>query len=260
MTSSAVPRLTGKVAIVTGGSDGIGKATALTFAREGAKVVIVGRNEAKGRRALRELKEVGEATYFKVDVSDSQQVKRMVEDTIQRYGRVDILINNAAICPPGDVVTTTEAIWDEVIDINLKGVFLCSKYAIPHMQKNGGGAIVNIGSINSLMAMENEAAYDASKGGVLMLTKAMALDFARSRVRVNCICPGAIETPMLKASLDTAKDPKAARVSLIQKHPLRRAGTPEEIAQAALFLATDDSSFITGATIPVDGGILAGWT
>jgi NAD(P)-dependent dehydrogenase (short-subunit alcohol dehydrogenase family) len=253
-------KLEGKVAIITGGSDGIGKAIAGLFTKEGAKVVIVGRNESKGERALRELKKTGEVSYFKADVSDIQQVRRMVEDTAQRYGRIDILVNNAAICPAGDILTTTEAIWDEVIGVNLKGVFLCSKFAIPHMVENGGGAIVNIGSINSLMAMENEAAYDASKGGVLMLTKAMALDFARSNIRVNCICPGAIETPMLTASLDTAKDPKAARAALIQKHPLRRTGTPEEIAQAALFLATNDSSFITGATIPVDGGILAGWT
>jgi len=253
-------KLEGRVAVVTGGSDGIGRAIALAFAREGAKVVIVGRDEVKGGRALNELKGVGEAAYFKADVSDSEQVRRMVTDTLQKYGSIDILINNAAICPAGDVVTTSEAAWDEVIDVNLKGVFLCSKYVIPHMQRNGSGVIVNIGSINSLMAMENEAAYDASKGGVLMLTKAMALDFARSNIRVNCICPGAIETPMLNASLGTAKDPKAARATLTQKHPLRRTGKPEEIAQAALFLATDDSSFITGATIPVDGGILAGWT
>jgi NAD(P)-dependent dehydrogenase (short-subunit alcohol dehydrogenase family) len=202
----------------------------------------------------------GEATYFKADVSDSAQVRKLVEDTIQRYGRIDVLINNAAVCPPGDVVTTSEETWDQVIDVNLKGVFLCCKYMIPHMQKTGGGAIVNIGSINSLMAMENEAAYDASKGGVLMLTRAIALDFAKARIRVNCICPGAIETPMLKASLDTSPDPKAARQSLTAKHPLRRTGTPDEVAQAALFLATDASSFVTGAVIPVDGGILAGWT
>ena len=253
-------KLEGKVALVTGGSDGIGKAIARTFAKEGAKVVVASRNEAKGKKALAELKGLGEATYFEVDVSKSDQVRKMVDDTIRRYGRIDILVNNAAICPPGDVLTTTEAIWDEVIDVNLKGIFLCCKNVIPHMQANGGGTIVNIGSINSLMAMENEAAYDASKGGVLMLTKAMALDFAKSNIRVNCICPGAIETPMLKASLETAKNPQAARESLVQKHPLRRTGTPNEIAQAALFLATDDSSFITGATIPVDGGILAGWT
>ncbi len=253
-------KLEGKVAVITGGTDGIGKAIAVTFAKEGAKIMMVARDERKGQTALEEVRRFGDAAYFKGDVSNASQVKRLVEETIQRYGQVNILVNNAAVCPPGDVLTTSEETWDQVIDVNLKGVFLCSKYVIPHMQKNGGGAIVNIGSINSLMAMENEAAYDASKGGVLMLTRAMALDFAKSGIRVNCICPGAIETPMLKASLDTAPDPKAARQSLTGKHPLRRTGTPDEIAQAALFLATDASSFVTGAVIPVDGGILAGWT
>jgi NAD(P)-dependent dehydrogenase (short-subunit alcohol dehydrogenase family) len=253
-------KLQDKVAVITGGTDGIGKAIAVTFAKEGAKIMIVGRDEKKGQSALEEVRRFGEATYFKGDVSASHQVKKLVEDTIQRYGRIDVLINNAAVCPPGDVVTTSEETWDQVIDVNLKGVFLCCKYMIPHMQKTGGGAIVNIGSINSLMAMENEAAYDASKGGVLMLTRAIALDFAKAKIRVNCICPGAIETPMLKASLDTSPDPKAARQSLTAKHPLRRTGTPDEVAQAALFLATDASSFVTGAVIPVDGGILAGWT
>ena len=253
-------KLQGKVAVITGGTDGIGKAIAITFAKEGAKVMMVGRDEKKGQNALEEVRRFGEATYFKGDVSDSPQVRKLVEVTIQKYGRIDILINNAAVCPPGDVVTTSEETWDQVIDVNMKGVFLCCKYVIPYMQKTGGGAIVNIGSINSFMAMENEAAYDASKGGVLMLTRAMALDFAKAKIRVNCICPGAIETPMLKASLDTSPDPKAARQSLTAKHPLRRTGTPEEVAQAALFLATDASSFVTGAVIPVDGGILAGWT
>jgi NAD(P)-dependent dehydrogenase (short-subunit alcohol dehydrogenase family) len=253
-------KLQGKVAVITGGTDGIGKAIAITFAKEGAKIVMVGRDEKKGQNALEEVRRFGEATYFKGDVADSSQIRRMVDEAIQRYGKIDILVNNAAVCPPGSVVTTSEETWNQVIDVNLKGVFLCCKYTIPHMEKAGGGAIVNIGSINSLMAMENEAAYDASKGGVLMLTRAMALDFAKARIRVNCICPGAIETPMLKASLDTSPDPKAARQSLTAKHPLRRTGTPDEVAQAALFLATDASSFVTGAVIPVDGGILAGWT
>jgi NAD(P)-dependent dehydrogenase (short-subunit alcohol dehydrogenase family) len=253
-------KLQGKVAVITGGTDGIGKAIAVTFAEEGAKIMMVGRDPKKGQVALEEVRRFGEAAYFKGDVADSSQVIRMVEETIQKYSKIDILVNNAAVCPPGSVVTTSEETWDQVIGVNLKGVFLCSKYIIPHMQKTGGGAIVNIGSINSLMAMENEAAYDASKGGVLMLTRAMALDFAKAGIRVNCICPGAIETPMLKASLDTSPDPKAARESLTAKHPLRRTGTPDEVAQAALFLVTDASSFVTGAVIPVDGGILAGWT
>jgi NAD(P)-dependent dehydrogenase (short-subunit alcohol dehydrogenase family) len=157
------------------------------------------------------------------------------------------------------VLSTSEETWDYVIDLNLKAVFLCSKYAIPYMQKNGEGAIVNIGSINSLMAMENEAAYDASKGGVLMLTKATALDFAKANIRVNCILPGAIETAMLRASLGTSPDPAKARQSIMSRQPVGRVGEPREIAEAALFLASDSSSYVTGAAIPVDGGILAGW-
>lgn len=253
-------KLQGKVAVITGGTDGIGKAIGLSFAKEEAKIMMVGRDEKKGQKALEEVRKFGEVVYFKGDVSDSSQVRRMVEDAIRRYGRIDILINNAAVCPPGNVLTTSEDTWNQVIDVR-NDVFAAQKYSLQiHMQRAGGGAIVNIGSINSLMAMENEAAYDASKGGVLMLTRAMALDFAKVGIRVNCICPGAIETPMLKASLDTSPDPKAARESLTAKHPLRRTGTPEEVAQAALFLATDASSFVTGAVIPVDGGILAGWT
>jgi meso-butanediol dehydrogenase/(S,S)-butanediol dehydrogenase/diacetyl reductase len=252
-------KLAGKVAVITGATDGIGKAIALTFAKEGAKVVMVGRDETKGKTALEEVRKCGQAVYFKADVSDSSQIKKTIERAVQEYGRIDILVNNAAVCPAGTVLTTSEETWDYVIDLNLKGVFLCSKYTIPYMQKNGGGAIVNVGSINSLMAMENEAAYDASKGGVLMLTKATALDFAKANIRVNCILPGAIETAMLRASLGTSPDPAKARQWITSKHPVGHTGEPQEIAEAALFLASDSSSFITGAAIPVDGGILAGW-
>jgi len=252
-------KLAGKVAVITGATDGIGKAIALTFAKEGAKVVMIGRDETKGKTALEEVKKCGQAVFIKADVSDSSQVKRMIERAAQEFGRIDVLVNNAAVCPAGTVLSTSEETWDYVIDLNLKGVFLCSKYAIPYMQKNGGGAIVNVGSINSLMAMENEAAYDASKGGVLMLTKATALDFAKANIRVNCILPGAIETTMLRASLGTSPDPVKARQWITSKHPVGRVGEPREIAEVALFLASDSSSFVTGAAIPVDGGILAGW-
>ena len=227
-------KLEGKVAIVTGATDGIGKAIALLFAKEGAKIMMVGRDEAKGKSALEKVREFGEAVYFKADVSSSSQVKKIVEETIQKYGRIDILVNNAAVVSVGTVVNTPEETWDQVIDINMKGVFLCCKYVIPHMLKNGGGAIVNIGSINSLMAMENEAVYDASKGGVLMLTRAIALDFAKANIRANCICPGAVETAMLRTSLDAASDPTKARQWITARHPIGRLGMPEEIAEAAL--------------------------
>ena len=251
--------LDGKVAIVTGATDGIGLATALAFAKEGAKVVVVGRDEVKGKAALAKVEKQGEAVYFKADVSNSAQVNRLVGETIRRFGRIDILVNNSAVAPAGTILTTSEETWNYVMDVNLKGVFLCCKHVIPHMQKQGGGVIVNIGSINSLMAMENEAAYDASKGGVLMLTKAIALDFAKSKIRANCICPGAVETTMLNGSLNASSDPRKAREWIMERHPMKRIGTPEEIAQVALFLASDSSSFMTGAAIPVDGGILAGW-
>jgi len=252
-------KLEGRVAIVTGATDGIGKAIAMTFAKEGGKVMMVGRDESKGQAAMKEVSRYGEAVFFKADVSDSSQVRRMVDETLLKYGRIDVLVNNAAVCPPGTVVTTSEETWDYVIDVNMKGVFLCCKHVIPHMQRNNGGSIVNIGSINSLMAMENEAAYDASKGGVLMLTKATALDFAKANIRSNCILPGAIETAMFRASLANSPDPKKAREWITSKHPVGRTGRPEEIAEVVLFLASDSSSFITGAAIPVDGGILSGW-
>jgi NAD(P)-dependent dehydrogenase (short-subunit alcohol dehydrogenase family) len=252
-------KLQGKVAIITGATDGIGKATALKFASEGAKVIMVGRDEARGRSAEAEVKKVGDGVYLKADVSDSSQVKKFIEETIRRHGRIDVLVNNAGIVHAGTILTTSEEIWDQIIDINLKGVFLCCKYTIPHMQKNGGGVIVNIGSINSMMAMENEAVYDTSKGGVLMLTKTIAVDFAKSNIRANCILPGAVESTMLEASLNAASDPAKAREWTIQRHPVGRIGKPEEIAEVALFLAADAPPFMTGATIPVDGGILAGW-
>jgi NAD(P)-dependent dehydrogenase (short-subunit alcohol dehydrogenase family) len=252
-------KLSNKVAVITGATDGIGLATTLAYVKEGAKVVLVGRDEAKGKSALAKAKEHGEAVYFKADVSNSSQVKTVVDETIKRYGRIDVLVNNAAVVHAGTILNTSETTWDYLIDVNLKGVFLCCKLVIPHMQKQGGGAIINIGSINALMAMENEAAYDASKGGVLMLTKAIALDFAKSNIRANCICPGAIETAMLNISLNAAPNPSKAREWTIQRHPVGRLGRPEEVAEVAVFLASDSSSFMTGAAIPVDGGILAGW-
>ena len=247
------------MAVITGATSGIGKATALRFAAEGAKVIMIGRSEARGRSAEAEVRKLGDALYLQADVSDASQVKQFTEETIRRYGRIDVLVNDASIVYAGTILTTSEEEWDEIININLKGVFLCCKYVIPHMQKSGGGVIVNVGSINSMMAMENEAAYDASKGGVLMLTKAMALDFAKFNIRVNCILPGAVETTMLNASLNAAPDPAQAREWTIQRHPVHRFGKPEEIANVALFLATDAPQFMTGTAIPVDGGILAGW-
>jgi NAD(P)-dependent dehydrogenase (short-subunit alcohol dehydrogenase family) len=254
-------KLDGRVAIITGGNSGIGKATSLLFAREGAKVVVAGRNSARGREVVQQItKSKGDALFVRTDVSKAQDVKNLVEKTMKKYGRVDILFNNAALSPVGTVLTTSEKEWRAVIDTNINGTFLCTRYVLPHMIKQGGGAIINTGSINSLMAMKEEAAYDASKGGVLMLTRATAMDFAKDKIRVNCICPGAIETPMLRDIIQKAPDPKDAEEQLVKKHALGRIGTPDEVAQVALFLASDDSSFVTGTAVAVDGGMLGGWT
>jgi NAD(P)-dependent dehydrogenase (short-subunit alcohol dehydrogenase family) len=254
-------KLIGRVSIITGGNSGIGKATAMLFAKEGAKVVIAGRNSSRGREVVQAIeKQRGQAMFVRTDVSKSSDVRNLVETASGRFGRIDILFNNAALSPVGTVLDTSEREWSDVIETNLTGTFLCTKYVLPHMIKRKKGAIINTGSINSLMAMKKEAAYDASKGGVLMLTRAVALDFAEFNIRANCICPGAIETPMLRDLLDKADDPRAAEADLVKKHPLGRIGSPEEVANMALFLASDESSFVTGAAFPVDGGMLGGWT
>ena len=253
-------KLPGKTAIVTGGTYGIGNAIASLFVKEGAKVVIAGRDESKGRAALKVLGRESKHTIFvRADVSKSEDVKNLVEETARTFGRIDILVNNAGINPVGTALDTTEELWDRVMAINLKGPFLCCKYVIPYMIEAGGGSIVNLGSINSFMAFENEAAYTASKGGVLLFTRATALDFAGKNIRVNCICPGAIDTPLLQAIFKESPNPKKMEEAMKKRHPLKRMGAPEEIAKAALFLASDDSSFMTGAAIAVDGGILSGW-
>ena len=253
-------KLQGKVAIVTGGTSGIGQAVALLFVEEGAKVAVIGRSESKGEATLDKIKSNGgKALFIKTDVSKSGDVKKMIEETMNAYGRIDILVNNAGINPVGTTLDTSEELWDQVMGINLKGTFLCSKYALRHMLDQGGGSIINVGSINSFMSFENEVAYGVSKGGVLMFTKATALDFAKKNIRVNCICPGAIKTPMLQEVFNESPDPKAVEDLMKSKHPMNRIASPEEVAKVALFLACDDSSFITGAAIPVDGGILAGW-
>jgi NAD(P)-dependent dehydrogenase (short-subunit alcohol dehydrogenase family) len=248
-------RLQGKVAIITGAGSGIGRATALLFAREGARVVVADYAAEGGEETVRLIKEAGgEATFVKVDVSKAADAQKMVQAAIDSYGKLDILYNNAGIegpwAPTEDVA---EEDWDRVLSINLKGVFLGSKYAIPEMLKQGGGVIINTASVAGLIAVTNMPAYCASKGGVVLLTKAMALENAAKRIRINCICPGAIRTPMFgRLTLDKVATEKA----FCDGHPIGRCGTPEEIAYPALYLASDESSFITGTALVVDGG----WT
>jgi NAD(P)-dependent dehydrogenase (short-subunit alcohol dehydrogenase family) len=254
-------KLDGKVAIITGAGSGIGRASALLFAEEGARVVIADNVVSGGEGTVKMIEEAGgEACFVKTDVSVEADVKRLVEVALDKYGKVDILFNNAGIV--GKQVPTHEievADWDSVININLKGMFLGIKYTVPQMLKQGGGVIINTASAASFDGWPGIMPYCASKGGVLQLTKAVALDYAKQNIRVNCICPGSIWTPLVESMLLEQGDVEEGKKVLIQnKQPTGRLGKPEEIARGALFLACDDSSFVTGIALPVDGGQLAG--
>jgi len=251
-------RLADKVAIITGAGVGIGRATALLFAKEGAKVVVVDCDSEAGTKTVRLIEENGGAAIFlQVDVSKAADVKRMVERTVERYGRLDILVNNAGIYTQGDVVEAAEEEWDRILDVNLKGVFLCSKYSIPEMIKGGGGSIVNIGSEAGIVGIKNQVAYNVSKSGVIALTKSMALDFALHNIRVNCLCPGRTLTPLVEKVIAEAQDPESTRRALEEDRPLKRMGRPEEIAAGILFLASDESPYATGSILSIDGGYTA---
>jgi NAD(P)-dependent dehydrogenase (short-subunit alcohol dehydrogenase family) len=246
-------RLSGKVAVITGAASGIGRATASLFAREGAKVVVVDIDEQAGKQAVENIRaEGGEAMFVKADITIATDVQNAMRATVQKYGKLDILVNNTGISPTGTVVDTKEEVWDRIIDTNLKGVFLGSKYAIPEMRK--GGVIVNMASISGLVARQGEAAYDASKGGVVMLTKAMALDHVPQKIRVNCVCPGTIRTPLIERIIAESANPEESLKKFESLHPIGRLGKPEEVAHAVLYLASDESSFVTGSALVVDGG------
>ena len=248
-------RLKGKVAIITGAASGIGQATALLFAKEGAKVVVADLDEAGGNEAVDQIRsDGGEAMFVLTDVTAVADVQAMVKSTVDTYGKLDVLLNNAGIAMRLSVVDLPEEDWDRCVDINLKGVFLGSKYAIPEMIKNGGGSIINMASIYGIVGAPTRAAYVATKGGVTNLTRGMALDYATSNVRVNCLCPGFTETPLLAGVLKTQAEYQA----LAEQHPMKRLATPLEIAYGALFLASDESAFVTGIALPIDGGFTAG--
>ena len=248
-------RLLNKVALITGGTSGIGEATALLFANEGAKVTITGRNEERGNEVTDLiLKGGGQAIFIQTDVSKADDCRRAVDETVRAFGRIDILFNNAGVFFAHTALDCSEQEWDLQIDINLKGTFLMSKFALPGMIAQGSGVIINNSSGWGLVGGDAAVAYCASKGGVVLLTKAMAIDHGRQGIRVNCICPGDVDTPML---------PEDARLRGLNwdkylagcaNRPMGRIGTPDEIAKAALFLASDDSSFMTGAALVVDGG------
>ena len=245
-------RLEGKVAVITGAGSGIGRETALLFAREGAKVVVADYVPEAGEETVRQIRESGgEAIFVKTDVSKASDAERMVRETTAKYGKLDILHNNAGIL--GRVAFVGDAIeedWDRVMEVNLKGVFLCSKYAVQEMIKGGGGVIISNASAMGLVGLPGNASYSAAKGGIIQFTRTMALEYASSNIRVNCICGGWIDTPMNEELGENIVK------WTLRETPLGRWGKPEEVAQAALYLASDESSFVTGTALVVDGG----WT
>lgn len=252
-------KLRDKVALITGGNSGIGRAIANLFATEGARVVIGARNEARGSETVETIaKSGGQAIFVTCDVRKAEDCQRAVERTIEAFGQLHILVNNAGTIYRSTVVDTTEEEWDDTMDTNVKGAYLMSKHAIPWMMKNGGGVIINIASYYGLVGGKEAAAYCASKGAMVLLTKAMALDHAAQNIRVNCICPGSVDTPMLKQEMEELGGVEKLRPLFEAKHPLGRICSPEEVAKAALFLASDDSSFVTGSSLVIDGGITAG--
>jgi NAD(P)-dependent dehydrogenase (short-subunit alcohol dehydrogenase family) len=251
-------RLAEKVVIITGAGRGIGRAAALLFASEGARLALVDINEESGEAAAEEVRlQGGEAIYVKTDLTHSAQVKMMADTVVEKYGRIDVLYNNAGINHFGKVTDADEAAWDRVMAVNAKSVFLTCKFVIPVMAKQKKGVIINTGSAASLVGLANLSAYTASKGAVLQLTRNMALDYAKDGIRVNAICPGVTATEMTEQVIYDDPDPKAARERFDRVIPRGSMAAPIEIANAALFLASDESSYITGAAIPVDGGYTA---
>lgn len=252
-------RLKDKVAIVTGGSRGIGKAIVRDFVSENAKVVIADILEEEGKALEIELQEQGHTVFFyKTDVSCEKNIQELVLFATEKFGKIDVLCNNAAINMPGSVIELTEPIWNKTMDVNVKSQFLLSKHVVPIMQKNDGGSIINMASANSFLAESRLSAYVASKGAILMLTKSMALDFAKDKIRVNCICPGWVDTTMNDAHAELYGGRDAILKELESVQPIGRPIEPIEIAKIATFLASDDSSCMTGSPVIADGGITAG--
>ena len=242
-------RFKDKVVIVTGGASGIGEASVRAFAREGAKVVIA--DFADHGQALADELGADKALFIKIDVTDSEAVQAMITQTVAQFGRLDVMFANAGIAADGPIDELEESAWQRIIDINLGGVYLCDKYAIQQFLKQGGGVIVNCGSIHSHVGKRGVTAYAAAKGGVKLLTQTLGIEYGAKGIRVNAVCPGYIDTPLLSHIPDDAKE------KLVALHPMGRLGRAEEVANAVLFLACDEASFVTGSSLMVDGGYTA---
>jgi 2-keto-3-deoxy-L-fuconate dehydrogenase len=246
-------KLSGRVALITGAGSGIGEATALLFAREGAEICAVDVNESGATATARA---IGDALAVTANVSSSDEVQAAVSRCLDRFGRIDVLVNCAGVGSTQTLADTPEEVWDRVFAVNTRGTFLTCKYVLPHMLSSGG-CIVNIASVAGMVGIRNRAAYCASKGAVISLTQSIAVDYVGQGIRCNCICPGTVDSPWVGRLLDAAEDPVAERAALIARQPMGRLGLPEEIAAAALYLASDDAAFMTGSQLVIDGGLTA---
>jgi NAD(P)-dependent dehydrogenase (short-subunit alcohol dehydrogenase family) len=248
-------RLQGKIGIVTGAGSGIGRACAIALAREGARVALIGRRKDRVEEVAHEIGDL--AFAIPADISKTNEMTCLLDETVSRFGGLNFLLNNAGVLHVGNAEQITEDQWDQTFDLNVRAVWLLSRASLPHMRKAGGGSIMNVASTLGVVGARNRAAYAPSKGAVVLLTKSMAIDHGHENIRVNAICPSFVETELTERILGQAVDPAAIRRERTAAHPIGRLGRPEDIAGLAVYLASDESSWVTGAVLPVDGGYLA---